>query len=215
VTHEPYDPQKIEEKWRDFWRERGFFKAKIHDTRRKFYYLNMFPYPSGKLHAGHGRNYILGDAIVRFLLMRGWNVLNPMGWDAFGLPAENAAIEQGVHPRDWTWQNIREFKRQFRAWGVEYDWDREIATCEPDYYKWTQWLFLKLYEKGLAYRAKGKVNWCPHCEVVLANEQVIGGRCWRCNSPWRNESLSSGISRSPPMPSASLRIWRSSIGRNT
>jgi len=189
VNREPYNPQKIEEKWRDFWRERGFFKAKIHDTRRKFYYLNMFPYPSGKLHAGHGRNYILGDAIVRFLLMRGWNVLNPMGWDAFGLPAENAAIEQGVHPRDWTWQNIREFKRQFRAWGVEYDWDREIATCEPDYYKWTQWLFLKLYEKGLAYRAKGKVNWCPHCEVVLANEQVIGGRCWRCNSPVEKREL--------------------------
>lgn len=182
MIREPYDPAVIEEKWRDFWRERGFFKAKIHDTRKKFYYLNMFPYPSGKLHAGHGRNYILGDAIVRFLLMRGWNVLNPMGWDAFGLPAENAAIEQGVHPRDWTWANIREFKRQFRAWGVEYDWDREIATCEPDYYKWTQWIFLKLYEKGLAYRAKGKVNWCPHCEVVLANEQVIGGRCWRCNS---------------------------------
>lgn len=182
MSREPYNPQVIEERWRDFWRDRGFFKAKIHDTRKKFYYLNMFPYPSGKLHAGHGRNYILGDAIVRFLLMRGWNVLNPMGWDAFGLPAENAAIEQGVHPRDWTWRNIQEFKRQFRAWGVEYDWDREIATCEPDYYKWTQWLFLKLYEKGLAYRAKGKVNWCPHCEVVLANEQVIGGRCWRCNS---------------------------------
>lgn len=182
MNHEPYNPQAIEKKWRDFWRERGFFKAKIHDTHKKFYYLNMFPYPSGKLHAGHGRNYILGDAIVRFLLMRGWNVLNPMGWDAFGLPAENAAIEQGIHPRDWTWANIREFKRQFRAWGVEYDWDREIATCEPEYYKWTQWLFLKLYEKGLAFRAKGKVNWCPHCEVVLANEQVISGRCWRCHS---------------------------------
>lgn len=182
MTREPYNPQAIEERWRDFWRARGFFRTNIHNARKKFYYLNMFPYPSGKLHAGHGRNYILGDAIVRFLLMRGWNVLNPMGWDAFGLPAENAAIEQGVHPRDWTWQNIREFKRQFRAWGVEYDWDREIATCEPDYYKWTQWLFLKLYEKGLAFRAKGKVNWCPHCEVVLANEQVIGGRCWRCHS---------------------------------
>lgn len=189
MSGEPYSPQVIEEKWRDFWRNRGFFKANIQDTRKKFYYLNMFPYPSGRLHAGHGRNYILGDAIVRFLLMRGWNVLNPMGWDAFGLPAENAAIEQGVHPRDWTWQNIREFKRQFRAWGVEYDWDREIATCEPDYYKWTQWLFLKLYEKGLAYRAKGKVNWCPHCEVVLANEQVISGRCWRCNSPVEKKEL--------------------------
>ncbi len=182
MTREAYDPQTLEKKWRDFWHGRGLFKARIHEAGKKFYYLNMFPYPSGKLHAGHGRNYILGDAIVRFLLMRGWNVLNPMGWDAFGLPAENAAIEQGIHPRDWTWTNIREFKRQFRAWGVEYDWDREIATCKPDYYKWTQWLFLKLYEKGLAYRAKGKVNWCPHCEVVLANEQVIAGRCWRCHS---------------------------------
>ncbi|MBC7092392.1 leucine--tRNA ligase [Candidatus Bipolaricaulota bacterium] len=186
---EPYDPHAIEDRWRDFWHKRGFFKARIHDTSRKFYYLNMFPYPSGKLHAGHGRNYILGDAIVRFLIMRGWNVLNPMGWDAFGLPAENAAIEQGIHPRDWTWANIREFKRQFRAWGVEYDWDREIATCEPDYYKWTQWLFLKLYERGLAYRAQGKVNHCPHCEVVLANEQVIGGRCWRCGAEVEKREL--------------------------
>ncbi|HHE47471.1 MAG TPA: hypothetical protein ENL11_00750, partial [Candidatus Acetothermia bacterium] len=132
---EGYNPKAIEDKWRDFWRKKGFFRTNTENTERKFYYLNMFPYPSGKLHAGHGRNYILGDAITRFLIMRGWNVLNPMGWDAFGLPAENAAIEQGIHPRDWTWRNIEEFKRQFRAWGVEYDWDREIATCEPDYYK--------------------------------------------------------------------------------
>ena len=185
----PYDPKTIEERWRDFWREKGFFKADIENTDRKFYYLNMFPYPSGKLHAGHGRNYILGDAIVRFLIMRGYNVLNPMGWDAFGLPAENAAIEQGVHPRDWTWRNIEEFKRQFRAWGVEYDWDREIATCEPDYYKWTQWIFLKLYERGLAYRAASDVNYCPHCDTVLANEQVVGGRCERCGSVVERKKL--------------------------
>lgn len=186
---EPYNPKTIEERWRDFWREKGFFKADIERTERKFYYLNMFPYPSGKLHAGHGRNYILGDAIVRFLIMRGYNVLNPMGWDAFGLPAENAAIEQGIHPRDWTWRNIEEFKRQFRAWGVEYDWDREIATCEPDYYRWTQWLFLKLYERGLAYRAESDVNWCPHCDTVLANEQVVGGRCERCGATVERKKL--------------------------
>jgi len=186
---ETYDPKVIEEKWRDFWREKGFFKANIENTERKFYYLNMFPYPSGKLHAGHGRNYILGDAITRFLIMRGWNVLNPMGWDAFGLPAENAAIEQGIHPREWTWRNIEEFKRQFRAWGVEYDWDREIATCEPDYYKWTQWLFLKLYEHGLAYRAKADVNYCPSCDTVLANEQVVGGRCERCGAEVERREL--------------------------
>ncbi|KUK26186.1 MAG: Leucine--tRNA ligase [Acetothermia bacterium 64_32] len=186
---ESYDPKLIEEKWRDFWRKRGFFKARITDTKRKFYYLNMFPYPSGKLHAGHGRNYILGDAITRFLIMRGYNILNPMGWDAFGLPAENAAIEQGVHPRDWTWRNIQEFKRQFRAWGVEYDWDREIATCEPEYYRWTQWLFLKLYQRGLAYRAEADVNFCPDCDTVLANEQVVAGRCERCGAPVQRRKL--------------------------
>ena len=186
---EGYNPKAIEDKWRDFWRKKGFFRTNTENTERKFYYLNMFPYPSGKLHAGHGRNYILGDAITRFLIMRGYNVLNPMGWDAFGLPAENAAIEQGVHPRDWTWRNIEEFKRQFRAWGVEYDWDREIATCEPDYYKWTQWLFLKLYERGLAYRAEADVNWCPGCDTVLANEQVVAGRCERCGSVVERKKL--------------------------
>lgn len=177
---DPYNPKVIEERWRDLWH--AFFAAKIDDDTRKFYYLNMFPYPSAKPHVGHGRNYILGDAITRFLIMRGHNVLNPMGWDAFGLPAENQAIEQGIHPREWTFQNIAEFKRQFRAWGVVYDWDREIATCEPDYYRWTQWLFLKLYEHNLAYRAEAEVNFCPNCETVLANEQVIGGRCERCDS---------------------------------
>ncbi|MGC9530455.1 MAG: leucine--tRNA ligase [Candidatus Bipolaricaulaceae bacterium] len=186
---EDYAPRQIEARWRDFWRERRFFNARLQETDRKFYYLNMFPYPSGKLHAGHGRNYILGDAICRFLIMRGYNVLNPMGWDAFGLPAENAAIEQGVHPREWTWRNIDEFKRQFRAWGVEYDWDREIATCEPDYYRWTQWLFLKLYERGLAYRARAQVNYCPSCGTVLANEQVVAGRCERCGAEAQRREL--------------------------
>ncbi len=177
---EAYEPHRIEERWRDVWRERRLFSADMEAAETKYYYLNMFPYPSGKLHAGHGRNYILGDAIVRFLIMRGYNVLNPMGWDAFGLPAENAAIEQGRHPREWTWENIAEFKRQFRAWGVEYDWEREVATCEPDYYRWTQWLFLKLYEAGLAYRARAKTNYCMRCATVLANEQVVDGRCERC-----------------------------------
>jgi len=186
---EPYRPQEIEERWRDLWRERGLFTADMGSAERKYYYLNMFPYPSGKLHAGHGRNYILGDSIVRFLIMRGYNVLNPMGWDAFGLPAENAAIEQGRHPREWTWENIAEFKRQFRAWGVEYDWDREVATCEPDYYKWTQWLFLKLYEAGLAYRQRAKTNYCPRCATVLANEQVVAGGCERCGTEVERREL--------------------------
>ncbi len=186
---EPYVPREIEERWKDFWHERGFFKADIYDTERKFYYLNMFPYPSAKPHVGHGRNYILGDAITRYLIMRGYNVLNPMGWDAFGLPAENQAIRHGIHPREWTMRNIAEFKRQFRDWGVVFDWDREIATCEPEYYKWTQWIFLKLYERGLAYRAEAEVNYCPNCETVLANEQAVGGRCERCNTPVEKRTL--------------------------
>ncbi len=183
MTGEPYDPQVIEARWRDFWRERGYFRADIARPGNKFYYLNMFPYPSGYLHVGHGRNYIIGDAISRFLLMRGYNVLNPMGWDAFGLPAENAAIERGIHPREWTLQNIAYAKDQFRAWGIEYDWDREVTTCFPDYYRWTQWLFLKLYESGLAYKKRASVNYCPNCKTVLANEQVVGGECERCGTP--------------------------------
>ena len=180
---EEYDFKKIEERWRDFWREKKFFHADIKDTRKKFYYLNMFPYPSGYLHVGHGRNYIIGDVVTRFYLMRGYNILNPMGWDAFGLPAENAAIDHGIHPRDWTLKNIAHAKEQFRAWGIEYDWDREITTCLPDYYKWTQWLFLQLYKHGLAYKKRATVNYCPTCDTVLANEQVVGGVCERCGTP--------------------------------
>jgi len=180
---ERYDFRKIEERWRDFWRERGFFRAPTDAIENKFYYLNMFPYPSGSLHVGHGRNYIIGDVVTRFYRMRGYNILNPMGWDAFGLPAENAAIERGIHPREWTLNNIAHAKEQFRAWGIEYDWEREVTTCLPNYYKWTQWLFLKLYEHGLAYKKKATVNYCPTCDTVLANEQVVGGVCDRCGTP--------------------------------
>ncbi len=177
-----YDFKKIERRWKDFWEKQGFFKVDITNTEKKFYYLNMFPYPSGVLHVGHGRNYIIGDAFARYKKMRGFNVLNPMGFDAFGLPAENAAIENKTHPREWTIANIEGMKRQFREWGIVYDWEREIRTCEPDYYKWNQWLFLQFYKRGLAYRAAAVANWCPGCQTVLANEQVIDGRCERCDS---------------------------------
>ncbi|MCS7197541.1 MAG: leucine--tRNA ligase [Candidatus Bipolaricaulota bacterium] len=177
-----YDFKKIEKRWKDFWDKQGFFKVDTNHTEKKFYYLNMFPYPSGVLHVGHGRNYIIGDAFARYKKMQGFNVLNPMGFDAFGLPAENAAIENKTHPRDWTIANIEGMKKQFRDWGIVYDWDREIRTCEPDYYKWNQWFFLQFYKHGLAYRADAVANWCPGCETVLANEQVIDGRCERCDS---------------------------------
>ncbi len=177
-----YDFKRIESRWRDFWRQRGFFKADIRDTSRKFYYLNMFPYPSGEMHVGHGRNWLIGDAYCRYLIMRGYNVLNPMGYDAFGLPAENAAIDRGIHPKTWTYNNIETFRKQFRQWGVEFDWDREFATCDPGYYQWNQWLFLQFYKRGLAYRKAALVNWCPGCETVLANEQVVDGECERCKS---------------------------------
>jgi leucyl-tRNA synthetase len=178
-----YDFQKIEQRWRDFWRERGFFTVDTRTTpTHKFYYLNMFPYPSGVLHVGHGRNYIIGDAVARYKMMCGFQVLTPMGFDGFGLPAENAAIENQTHPRDWTIANIEGMKQQFHAWGIEYDWDRQICTCDPEYYRWNQWLFLQFFKNGLAYRAEAIANWCPGCETVLANEQVIDGRCERCDS---------------------------------
>jgi leucyl-tRNA synthetase len=184
-----YNFKKIEQRWKDFWDQRGFFKVDTYNPGKKFYYLNMFPYPSGVLHVGHGRNYIIGDAFARYKKMQGFNVLNPMGFDAFGLPAENAAIEHQTHPRDWTIANIEAMKRQFREWGIVYDWDREIRTCEPEYYKWNQWFFLQLYKRGLAYRADALANWCPGCQTVLANEQVIDGRCERCDSPVEKRKL--------------------------
>ena len=184
-----YDFKAIEERWRDFWRERGFFRAETRDTEKKFYYLNMFPYPSGALHVGHGRNYIIGDVVTRFASMRGYNILNPMGWDAFGLPAENEAIANKTHPREWTLANIETMKAQFHAWGIEYDWDREVTTCLPDYYRWTQWLFLQLYKNGLAYKEQASVNYCPTCDTVLANEQVVAGACERCGTAAQKREL--------------------------
>ncbi len=177
-----YDFKKIEKRWKAFWQKEGFFKIDQHSTEKKFYYLNMFPYPSGTLHVGHGRNYIIGDAFSRYMMMRGYGVLNPMGFDAFGLPAENAAIENKTHPRQWTIANIEEMKKQFYEWGIVYDWDREIRTCESDFYRWNQWLFLQLYKNGLANRSESIANWCTGCQTVLANEQVIEGQCERCDS---------------------------------
>lgn len=178
-----YDFSAIEARWRDFWSERGYFQTDTSAREGTYYYLNMFPYPSGYLHVGHGRNYIIGDVITRVKIMRGLQVLNPMGWDAFGLPAENAAIENETHPWTFTKRNIETSKEQFRNWGVQFDWNREVTTCLPDYYKWTQWLFIQLYNAGLAYKKKATVNYCPTCDTVLANEQVVGGECERCGTP--------------------------------
>jgi leucyl-tRNA synthetase len=178
----PYDPKSIESKWQQKWADARVAEIDVTAPGDKLYMLNMFPYPSGDLHVGHGRNYILGDALWRFMRMRGMAALNPMGWDAFGLPAENAAIKRGIHPREWTISNIKREKKQFEKWGILYDWSKEIASCHPGYYKWNQWLFLRLYERGLAYRGTAPVNWCPNDQTVLANEQVIDGRCDRCGA---------------------------------
>jgi len=175
-----YDPQRIETKWSERWQQNAaLYAAEPNSTKPKYYVLEMLPYPSGALHMGHVRNYSIGDALARYMWMNGYNVLHPMGWDSFGLPAENAAISNNTPPREWTLRNIANMKAQMKRIGFAYDWSREITTCFPEYYKWNQWFFLKLYEKGLAYRKKSKVNWCPQCATVLANEQVVGGHCWR------------------------------------
>jgi leucyl-tRNA synthetase len=179
---ERYDPQKVELKWQKYWAESGLHKTGLNPSRKKFYCLEMFPYPSGEIHMGHVRNYAIGDVIARYKRMRGCDVLHPMGWDAFGLPAENAAIKHGVHPSEWTYRNIGKMRRQLNRMGLSYDWEREVTTCSPEYYKWNQWFFLKMLGKGLAYRKYSYVNWCPSCATVLANEQVIDGKCWRCDS---------------------------------
>ena len=186
---EAYNFNEIEKKWQKRWRKEGLFKVDVKDYANKFYCLMMFPYPSAGLHVGHGRNYIIGDVVARYKMMRGFNVLTPMGWDAFGLPAENAAIKNGIHPKKSTLNNIALMKRQLDSWGVEYDWDREVTSCLPDYYKWTQWIFLKLYGKGLVYRKKAFVNWCPSCSTVLANEQVVSGSCERCDTQVEQKEL--------------------------
>ena len=177
---ERYDAQRIEQKWIErFQSDPALYAAEPHSTKPKFYVLEMLPYPSGALHMGHVRNYAIGDALARYMWMNGYNVLHPMGWDSFGLPAENAAIKNNTPPREWTLANIAAMKVQMKRLGFAYDWSREVTTCLPDYYRWNQWFFLKLYESGLAYRKKSKVNWCPKCCTVLANEQVVGGMCWR------------------------------------
>jgi leucyl-tRNA synthetase len=177
---ERYNPQPVEEKWSARWQnDPSLYAAEENSTKPKYYVLEMLPYPSGALHMGHVRNYAIGDALARYMWMNGYNVLHPMGWDSFGLPAENAAISAKVPPREWTLRNVANMKAQMNRLGFAYDWSREVTTCFPDYYKWNQWFFLKLYERGLAYRKKSKVNWCPKCATVLANEQVVGGCCWR------------------------------------
>src|SRR2546428_8811515 len=176
-----YVPQEIEPRWQQIWAERGVMKASDSSAKPKYYDLVMSPYPSGDMTVGHARNYVMGDVLARMKRMQGFEVLHPFGWDAFGLPAENAAMKRGggLHPRTWTLQNIAKAKRELKMMGILYDWDREVTSCEPDYYRWTQWLFLLMLERGLAYRAMAPVNWCPVDKTVLANEQVINGRCWR------------------------------------
>jgi leucyl-tRNA synthetase len=177
-----YKPQTIEKKWQERWQQERAFEVTEDPSRPKYYCLEMFAYPSGHAHVGHVRNYMIGDVVARMKRMRGFNVLHPFGWDAFGLPAENAAIKNGTHPETWTLENIAHMKGQLQRLGISYAWEREIATCLPDYYRWNQWMFLKMLERDLAYRRRSNVNWCPSCQTVLANEQVVNGVCWRCGS---------------------------------
>lgn len=186
---ERYCPQEIEAKWQKIWETEHSCHTEMDTTKPKYYALEMFPYPSGKLHMGHVRNYSIGDVIARFRTMEGYNVLHPMGFDSFGMPAENAAIKNKVHPAEWTYANIANMEKQQRALGLAYDWDREVITCREDYYRWTQWLFELFYKKGLAYKKKASVNWCDTCGTVLANEQVEDGKCWRCKSEVHKKDL--------------------------
>ncbi len=186
---ERYFPKTIETKWQEFWEASRLFKVEEDHSKEKYYLLEMFPYPSGDIHMGHVRNYTIGDVVSRYKRMQGFNVLHPMGWDAFGMPAENAAIANNTHPAKWTYDNIEKMRNQLKRIGFSYDWDREITTCKPEYYRWEQWLFLKMHEKGMAYRKESFVNWCDPCQTVLANEQVEAGMCWRCGHPVRQNKL--------------------------
>lgn len=224
-----YDHKEIEPKWQHYWADNGTFKVAEDTSRPKYYCLEMFPYPSGRIHMGHVRNYAIGDVMARYKMMRGYNVLHPMGWDSFGLPAENAAIEKGVHPATWTSHNIAYMKQQLKSMGFSYDWEREVATCEPAYYKWNQWFFLRMYERGLAYKRRSGVNWCGSCETVLANEQVIDGSCWRCSTVVEQknleqwffkitdyaEELLSGCDNLTGWPERVLTMQRNWIGKST
>jgi leucyl-tRNA synthetase len=185
-----YNPAEIEERWQKHWEKKRIFTVTEDPNKKKYYLLEMFPYPSGRIHIGHVRNYTIGDVVARYKRMKGFNVLHPMGWDAFGMPAENAAIEKGIHPSVWTHENIDNMRLQLKRMGFSYDWERELATCDPEYYRWEQLYFLWMYEKGLAYKKSSTVNWCPKCETVLANEQVEAGMCWRCGSEVGEQFLS-------------------------
>ncbi len=185
-----YNPSEFEKKWQKAWEEKNLFKTNIESDKEKYYALVMFPYPSGTLHVGHAKNYVIGDVVARFRRQKGYEVLHPIGFDSFGLPAENAAIEKGGHPETFTFKNISTITQQMKDMGISYDWDRMVYTCTEDYYKWTQWLFIELYKKGLAYKKEGSVNWCPHCNTVLANEQVVDGKCERCGTVVEKKFLS-------------------------
>lgn len=185
-----YDFKRIEKKWQKYWEENNSFKSTEDPSKEKYYVLEMFPYPSGKLHMGHVRNYSIGDVVARFKHMQGFNVMHPMGFDSFGLPAENAAIKHGALPAEWTWNNIAEMEKQFKQLGLSFDWEREVQTCNPDYYRWMQWIFIQFFNKGLAYKKENPVNWCPSCQTVLANEQVVDGACERCKTPVGKKNLS-------------------------
>lgn len=187
--HKTYDPKLIETKWQETWVKNQSFKAKVDAEKKKYYVLEMLPYPSGRIHMGHVRNYAIGDVLARYKTMQGFNVLHPMGWDAFGLPAENAAIQRNIHPAEWTFSNIENMKKQLRRLGFSYDWEREVATCVPEYYKWEQLVFLRMYEKGMVQRKESFINWCDSCQTVLANEQVVSGKCWRCDSTVKQRSM--------------------------
>jgi leucyl-tRNA synthetase len=187
---EKYDFLEVEKKWQEYWNNQKYFESKVDERKKEYYVLEMFPYPSGEPHMGHVKNYVIGDVVARYKHSRGFNILHPMGWDSFGLPAENAAIKNQIHPAIWTKNNIQKMKNTLQAMGITYDWNREISTCSPEYYKWTQWMFLQLYKNGLAYKKKAVVNWCPSCATVLANEQVVNGECERCGSQVNKKELS-------------------------
>ena len=225
---ERYPFPEIEARWQKAWEDSKQFKVTEAPGRPKYYCLEMFPYPSGRIHMGHVRVYAIGDLLARYKWMRGFNVLHPMGWDAFGLPAENAAIENGVHPAVWTYENIDNMRTQLKRMGISYDWDREVTTCDPAYYKWEQLIFIRMLERGLAYRRRSRVNWCPSCQTVLANEQVEAGRCWRCDSEvvikevdgWffkitdYAQELLDWCDRLPGWPERVLTMQRNWIGRS-
>lgn len=223
-----YPHEAVEKRWQERWSRDGSFRTPDLPEGKRYYCLEMLPYPSGRIHMGHVRNYSIGDSVARFFRRRGYSVMHPIGWDALGLPAENAAIERGAHPRDWTAENIDHMRRQLRRLGFLYDWDREFATCDPSYYRWNQWFFLKMWERGLAYRKNSTVNWCPGCETVLANEQVEAGRCWRCESEVRltelaqwflritdyRDELLEAMDELPGWPEKVLTLQRNWIGKS-